>query len=162
MEPRTDEPERRFVVGSSLDTEAPTGAPVLSGRPETLRLEAVRWHQDRLLVRFAGVGDRTAAESLRGLVLLVDVDTAESPEDPEEFYDHQLVGLRVQTTQGDLVGEIASVQHGAAQDLLVVRRPVGEQALVPFVTALVPRVDLDAGLVEVADRPGLLSGLDED
>ena len=118
-------------------------------------------HQSRLLVTFEGVEDRTAAEALRGLSLAVRVDPAETPEDPEEFYDHQLVGLAVSTTDGDPVGEVADVVHGTGQDLLAVRTPDGREVLVPFVTALVPVVDVTGGRVEVADRPGLLSPLPE-
>ena len=162
VEPRTDEPDRRFAVGTVLVTETPRGsAPHGPGRPGSLTVETVRWHQDRLLVRFEEIPDRTAAEAARGLVLTADVPVDEAPEDPEEFYDHQLVGLRVDTTDGATVGEIASIQHGAGQDLVVVRTPDGGEVLVPFVTALVPEVDVPGGRIVVADRPGLLTPLDE-
>ncbi|CAN5249465.1 ribosome maturation factor RimM [soil metagenome] len=162
VEPRTDEPDRRFVVGTQLATQTPRGgAPLGPGRPESLRIQATRWHQDRLLVRFEEVGDRSAAEAVRGLALVIDVPEDEAPADPAEFYDHQLVGLQVETTGGEVVGVLALVQHGSAQDLLVVRRTDGGDALVPFVEALVPKVDLAGGRIVVADRPGLLSPLDE-
>lgn len=162
VEPRTDEPDRRFAPGAVLRTETPRGsAPHGPGRPQSLTVETVRWHQDRLLVRFVEVPDRTAAEAARGLVLAADVPADEAPEDPEEFYDHQLVGLRVETTEGTAVGEVTLIQHGAGQDLVVVRTPDGAEVLVPFVTALVPVVDVAAGRLVVADRPGLLTPLDE-
>lgn len=162
VEPRTDEPDRRFVPGAVLTTEAPrTAAPVAGARPARLTVRGARWHQDRLLVTFEELSDRTAAESARGLVLLTEVPEDARPEDPEEFYDHQLVGLRVVTTDGRDVGEVQSVVHGAAQDLLAVRTGSGE-ALVPFVTALVPEVDLAGRRVVVADRPGLLTPLDDE
>ena len=125
-------------------------------------MDAWRWHQGTLLLRFAEVGDRNAAEAARGLLLTVPVDPDESPEDPEEFYDHQLVGLEVVTTDGAPVGTVSDVLHPGAQDLLVVRRDGREDALVPFVKALVPEVDVAAGRVVVADRPGLLEPLEED
>jgi 16S rRNA processing protein RimM len=121
-----------------------------------------RWHQSRLLVTFAEVTDRTAAETVHGLVLVTDVDTAEAPEDPEEFYDHQLVGLRAVTTDGAPVGEVVEVLHGGGQDLLALRTADGRDVLVPFVTALVPVVDVPGGRLEIADRPGLLTPLDDD
>jgi 16S rRNA processing protein RimM len=154
---RTDEPDRRFAVGAVLSTEAPRSAS--QGRPGSLTVAATRWHQSRLLVRFAEVTDRTRAEAVRGLSLLADVDADEVPADPEEFYDHQLVGLGVVTTDGRDVGEIAAVLHGAGQDLLTVRTPAGTEVLVPFVSQLVPEVDVAAGRVVVADRPGLLTPL---
>ena len=52
--------------------------------------------------------------------------------------------------------------HGGAQDLLVVRTPDGREALVPFVKALVPEVDVAGGRVVVADRPGLVTPLPDD
>ena len=99
VEPRTDEPDRRFADGAVLRTQTPRGtAPHGADRPTSLTVRTVRWHQSRLLVTFDEVADRTAAEALRGLTLVVDVDIAEEPDDPEEFYDHQLVGLAVSTT----------------------------------------------------------------
>lgn len=157
VEPRTDEPDRRFAVGTVLATEAPRGGePHGPGRPTRLTVRSTRWHQGRLLVVFEELADRTAAETARGLLLVATVDAADTPEDPEEFYDHQLVGLRVASTDGEDVGVVAEVLHSGAQDLLVVRRDGGGEVLVPFVTALVPEVDLGAGRLLVADRPGLL------
>jgi 16S rRNA processing protein RimM len=162
VEPRTDEPERRFADGAVLRTRTPSGsAPSGPDRPASLTVERTRWHQSRLLVTFAELADRTAAEAVRGLTLVTDVDATETPEDPEEYYDHQLVGLAVVTTDGAAVGEVVEVLHGAGQDLLSVRTAEGREVLVPFVTALVPVVDVDAGRVEVADRPGLITPLDE-
>lgn len=154
VEPRTDEPARRFAAGTRLRTERPGGGP--SPAHHALTVEASRWHQDRLLVRFREISDRTAAEAARGLVLHLAVTAEERPEDPEEYYDHQLRGLAVLTTDGASAGVVADVLHSGAQDLLVVRRPGREDALVPFVSALVPEVDLRAGRLVVADRPGLL------
>lgn len=94
-------------------------------------------------------------QSLRGAVLVVDVDADGRPDDAEEFYDRQLIGLRVLDAAGVEVGIVVGVIHLPEQDLLEIRTPSGEQ-LVPFVQALVPRVDLVAGFVQLADVPGLL------
>ena len=145
---RTDEPERRFAPGATLLTDRqPTDAlTVLAARP----------HGARLLVTFAQVSDRTAAESLRGATLLAALAESERPADPEEFYDHQLVGLAVRTEERGIVGRVRDVLHLPSQDVLVVATDGGREALVPFVGALVPAVDLHLGEVTVADRPGLL------
>jgi 16S rRNA processing protein RimM len=158
VEVRTDEPAVRFAPGSALTLAAATH----DASPSPLEVAGFRWHQDRLLVRFAGVADRDAAEALRGRLLLAEVAAGQGPADPEEFYDHQLVGLEVVTTDGAVAGEVAEVLHPGAQDLLVVRRPDRSDALVPFVAALVPEVDLEAGRLVVADRPGLLEPLEEE
>lgn len=148
---RTDEPELRFAPGAVLRT--PSG---------TLTVDSTRWHQGTLLVRFAELDDRNAAEAARGVVLSLEVAADEVPEDPDEYYDHQLVGLAARDLDGTHLGEVSAVVHGA-QDLLRIRTPDGRDALVPFVAALVPEVDLAAGHVVVADRPGLVTPFpDED
>ncbi len=157
VELRTDEPDARFAPGTVLDVEAPDQLPAGAARPTTLLVESIRWHQERLLVSFAEVDDRNAAEALRGLFLRTTIDLDETPEDPEEFYDHQLVGLGVVDTAAQPLGEIRGVVHGAAQDLLSIRTTDGRDVLVPFVAALVPTVDLEAGLIVVEDRPGLVA-----
>ena len=101
VEPRTDEPERRFADGAVLGTRTPRGAePHATDRPTTLTVRRTRWHQSRLLVTFAASTTAPPPRRCAGSSLVVDVDPAEVPEDPEEFYDHQLVGLAVVTTDG--------------------------------------------------------------
>ncbi|MEV1328899.1 ribosome maturation factor RimM [Micromonospora costi] len=166
VEVRTDEPEARFAPGSVLRTEpgaVPPPAPApASGAvyrvPETLTVESARWHQGRLLVAFEGVLDRDVAEALRGTLVGVDSADVAPPEDPEEFHDHQLVGLSVVTPTGERLGEVARIDHAPASDLLVLRRPEGKTALIPFVRAIVPEVDLAGGRV-VVDPPGGLLDL---
>jgi 16S rRNA processing protein RimM len=152
VEVRTDEPERRFVDGAVLRPRS--RHPAL---PAVLTVAATRWHQDRLLVRFAEVPDRSTAEQTRGALLYVDLPPDEVPDDPEEFYDHQLVGLTAEDTDGTLIGVVTEVLHHAGQELLVLDAD-GREVLVPFVTALVPTVDVPGGRLVVADRPGLVSG----
>jgi 16S rRNA processing protein RimM len=156
VEVRTDEPERRYLRGTRLRVE--TAAP---GRPDTLTVAATRWHRDVLLAFFEELADRNAAEAARGTVLLASVRADELPEDPDEFYDHQLVGVAAYDVGGAGLGVITAVVHGAAQDLLTVRTPDGRDALVPFVAALVPIVDLENGRVVIADRPGLIAPVSE-
>ncbi len=146
VEPRTDEPDERFAPGAVLIASPPT---------ERLEVERSHWHSGRLLVSFAGVTDRNAAEALRGVILEIDRDDSEEPDDPEEFYDSALVGCRVRTVEGADVGEITEVAHLPAQDLLVVVGPFGE-VLVPFVEEIVPTVDPAARMVVIDPPPGLL------
>ena len=163
VELRTDEPGRRFADGIVLATEAPDGgAPHGPARPSMLTVRATRWHQSRLLVTFAEIKDRNQAESARGLLLVATVDATEVPEVPDEFFDHQLVGLEVVTTDGRPVGELVEVLHSSAQELLSIRAEDGREILVPFVSQLVPTVDVPGGRIVVEDRPGLLEPAADD
>jgi 16S rRNA processing protein RimM len=150
VECRTDEPDERFAPGAVLLVE---DAP-------SLVVSGSQWHSGRLLVQFVGVDDRSAAEALRGTLLEVERDDAERPADPEEFYDTALVGCRVVTTEGVTVGTVTEVAHLPAQDLLVIATDAGE-VLIPFVSALVPEVDLSARLITVDAPPGLLDQQDD-
>jgi 16S rRNA processing protein RimM len=147
VEPRTDEPERRFAPGAVLRATGRVAWP-------SLTVTASRTHQGRLLVSFEEIADRTAAETARGTELTVAVEAGEAPEDPEEFYDHQLLGLRIEDPDGKLLGELLRIEHHGAQDLLVVGTAQGE-VLFPFVSALVPEVDVEGGRIVVDDVPGL-------
>ncbi|GLX02935.1 ribosome maturation factor RimM [Microtetraspora sp. NBRC 16547] len=151
VEVRTDDPELRFTPGTALATDPASAGP--------LEVEGARWHKDILLLSLAGVDDRDAAEALRGTLLVIDSADLPPTEDPDEFHDHQLIGLTVVTVAGEPVGEVADVLHHG-QDLLVVRRPSRAEAYVPFVKALVPEIDLEKGVLVVNAPPGLLD-LDE-
>jgi 16S rRNA processing protein RimM len=150
---RTDDPGRRFAAGVR-GGGAPPPPPPDRG---PLTVLSSRWHSGRLLVSFAGSADRSQAESLTGTLLVVDSAEVGSPEDPDEFNDHDLIGLQVLTTAGDLVGTVRDVLHHG-QDLLVVQQAAGpaDEALVPFVTPIVPEVDIAAGRLIIDPPPGLL------
>lgn len=148
VEVRTDEPELRLAPGAVLATEPSSVGP--------LTIATGRVHSGRLLLRFEGVADRTAAEALRNTLLIAEVDPEEVPEDPEEFYDHQLIDLDVVTRDGTEIGRISEISHLPYQDLLVVQRPDGSEVLIPFVSEIVPEVDLEEQRAVVDPPPGLL------
>jgi len=156
---RTDEPDLRFAVGATLDARSTSddAGPENGAGGERLTVASVRWHSGQLLVAFAGITDRTAASELTGSWLSVDSSQLPDTGDPDEFRDYELIGLSVRTRAGDPVGVVTDVLH-YGQDLLVVRcqdEPGGE-ALVPFVKAIVPEVDLRGGVVVIDPPPGLL------
>jgi 16S rRNA processing protein RimM len=149
---RTDEPDLRFALGATLsygptpDSDDPSGQ---------LRVASARWHSGQLLVAFAGITDRTAAGELTGSWLSIDSSQLPAPPDPDEFRDHELIGLSVRTSAGEALGVVTDVLH-YGQDLLVVRPPDGQEHLVPFVKAIVPEVDVAAGTIIIDPPPGLL------
>jgi 16S rRNA processing protein RimM len=153
VEPRTDEPDRRFATGTTVRAERPSGSP--APWPELTVLDA-RWHRTTLLVRFEELVDRTTAEAARGLLLHATVPADERPDDPDEFYDHQLLGLAVVTGDGAPLGEIADLLHLPGQDVLAVKRPDGPEVLIPFIKQFVPVVDVKGGRVVVTPPEGLL------
>jgi 16S rRNA processing protein RimM len=146
---RTDEPDLRFAVGAAVDVSTDQ-----DGTGERLTVASARWHSGQLLVAFDGITDRTAASELTGSWLSVDASQLPDTGDPDEFRDHELIGLNVRTSGGEPVGVVTDVLH-YGQDLLVVRRTEGE-FMVPFVKEIVPEVDIRAGLVVIDPPPGLL------
>jgi 16S rRNA processing protein RimM len=148
VEVRTDEPELRLAPGAVLATDPAATGP--------LTIATGRVHSGRLMLRFEGVADRTGAEALRGTLLIAEVDPDVTPEDPEEFYDHQLIDLDVVTVDGREIGRIAEITHLPYQDLLVVDRPDGSQVLIPFVGEIVPEIDLEEQRAVIDPPPGLL------
>jgi 16S rRNA processing protein RimM len=152
----TDDPDKRFTPGASFSLQVPDTSPWHGKR---LELAELRWYNGQPVGFFTGVTDRTGAESLVKAILWVDQDPDEAAED-DAWYDHQLVGLDV-VRDGATVGVIDRLEHLPAQDLLVVK--VGDrEVLVPFVRAIVPEVDLDAGRVVVTPPDGLFEPADDE
>ncbi|MFF3177403.1 ribosome maturation factor RimM [Streptomyces sp. NPDC057900] len=148
VEVRTDEPELRLGPGAVLATEPASAGP--------LTIETGRVHSGRLLLRFAGVRDRTAAEALRNTLLISEVDPEELPEDPEEFYDHQLMDLDVVLADGTEIGRITEITHLPSQDLFIVERPDGTEVMIPFVEEIVSEIDLEEQRAVITPPPGLI------
>ncbi|WP_392898551.1 ribosome maturation factor RimM [Streptomyces sp. LN699] len=148
VEVRTDEPELRLGPGAVLQTEPASAGP--------LTIETGRVHSGRLLLRFAGVKDRTGAEALRNTLLIADVDPAELPEEPDEYYDHQLMDLDVVLEDGTEIGRITEITHLLSQDLFIVERPDGTEVMIPFVEEIVAEIDLEEQRCVITPPPGLI------
>jgi 16S rRNA processing protein RimM len=146
VEPWTDQPRERFVPGAVLGTEPAEVGP--------LTVAAASDTGGKLVVRFAGIQDRDAAQALRGT--RVTIRGFERPElpDPDEFYDSDLVGLTARTPTGEQLGPVIDVLHTAGADYLVLS-VAGRDRLVPFVAAIVPDVDVAGGTVVVDAPEGL-------
>jgi 16S rRNA processing protein RimM len=142
---RTDSPERRFVQGATFETEPASVGPLTLLRART---QSGRWY-----AAFAEITDRTEAENARGIELLVEAD-----EEDDAWYVHELVGLTAMRPDGSTVGEVVDLLDMPAQDVLVVREPSGHRAMIPFIEAFVPEVDVAGGRVVVTPPYGLLDG----
>jgi 16S rRNA processing protein RimM len=153
VEIRTDEPEERFAVGTVLHGRKP--------REDTLRnytVEAAREHSGRLLLRLHEIADRAAADALRGTLFVIDSAELPPSDDPDEFYDHELEGLRAELPDGTELGIVREVLHTAAGELLAIRsdRTESGDVLVPFVAAIVTKVAVADGYLVVDPPEGLL------
>jgi len=102
-----------------------------------------------VIARLRGVADRNAAEALRGTELFVPRSVL-PPADEDEYYHSDLVGLSAIAPDGEPLGEIVTVQNFGAGDLLELRLLKGRQTLlVPFESAHVPKVDLEAKRITI-------------
>ena len=118
---------------------------------KTFKLQSVRPQgKDMLVARVEGVADRSAAERLTGVELYIAREKLPAPEDEDEFYLADLVGLRAETRDGVLIGHVVALSNFGAGDILEIQPPQGETVLLPFTKAVVPIVDVAGGRVVVA------------
>lgn len=159
VEVRTDDPAARFAVGSVLATDPMTAGPLtVAGSKKSGQIQ---------VLGFEGFDDRTAAESLRGVLLVVESEALAKPEDPDEFYDHQLIGLLARHADGRELGHVVDVLHPPAAPVLSIRSTLAADTtdtaepgaetdvLVPFVAAIVPEVDVDGGFCVIDPPDGM-------
>jgi 16S rRNA processing protein RimM len=145
LRPLSDDPHR-FEIGSEFLTDDPA--------VDRLELTGVQPHKEGLLVTLAGTADRSAAERLRGVSLLVEAKQRRDLED-DEYWPEDLIGLAVHDSAGSRVGVVADVVGGASQDRLRVAAAQVEFE-VPFVAAIVTDIDIAAGTLIVDLPEGLV------
>jgi 16S rRNA processing protein RimM len=131
IEVRTDEPDRRFAIGATVQTDSNGNLKIISGRV----------HNGILLLGFEGIADRNGIEKLRNTLLYADVDINETNDDEDEYHVMQLIGCAAVLETGEAFGEVTDVINLPGQDLLAIKTVHGEQ-LIPFVHQLVPTVDI--------------------
>ena len=113
------------------------------------------WHSGELLLQLADVRDRNAAELLRGQLVQIPHEEA-VPLKPGEYYERQIIGLHVTTTEGEPLGQVVEVLATGANDVYVVQGPRG-QVLLPARVEVVRSIDLEAGTMTVTLLPGLIA-----
>jgi len=146
---RSDNPER-WVPGAVMFDE--------TGRTYTVR--TVRPHGDRLLVTFAEIADRSAAEASAGTELVVPESWL--PELPAgQWWSHQVEGIDVRTESGRPLGVVIEVLPYPAQDLWRIVDDDGAETLLPAAADLIVEVDVAGGRAIVRDLPGLTVPDDE-
>jgi 16S rRNA processing protein RimM len=160
LELYTDSPNERFKPGTVLELQVPEESP---WHGKTVTVTELRWYNTMPVLFLEGITDRTQAESLIRAILLVEADLSATPEEPEAWYDQQLVGLKVER-DGQVIGEISRVDHLPAQDLLAITSG-DKEVLLPFVKAFVPEVNVEESKIAITPPGGLFEELadgDED
>jgi len=147
VNPETDFPDIRFRTGSELQVRRGDAI-------DTLKVAGVRSHQGRPVVVFEGVSTMDAAEALAGAELRIDAE-AMRPLAAGEFYRHELVGCRVETTDGRKLGDVRRVEEGSGVDRLVVSGARGE-ILVPLARDICVTIDAASRRIVIAPPDGLL------
>ncbi|KRA47892.1 ribosome maturation factor RimM [Devosia sp. Root635] len=136
----TQDPE---AIGSygPLDTDRPG---------LTVTLTKVRLQKNVVIAHIKGISDRTAAEQLNGVSLFVDRSRLPEPEDEDDFYHADLIGLDARLDSGVVIGKVSAMPNFGAGDLIEVRDPQsGDTYLYPFTKAVVPAIDIAGGFLTV-------------
>jgi len=138
---------------------APDASVFLGPDLEKVKITAVRLHKNHLLLHFAGVTDRTAAENLRDRWLFVDEDDAAELEEGE-YWIHEIMGLQVTDETGRPLGVIVDVLSTGSNDVYVIRPPDGQsrrqEILLPALSDVLLTVDLAQGKMTVRLPEGLI------
>lgn len=150
LELYTDSPDQRFRAGQELELQVPESSEWFG---KTVKVAELRFYNQAPVLFLEGIQDRSQAETLVKAILLIETDLEQLPEDPEAWYDHQLVGLTALVRE-EVVGKVIRVDHLPAQDLLAIETSTGE-VLVPFVKQIVPLVDIQKGQVVLTPPAGL-------
>ncbi len=117
----------------------------------SVSIVAVRVQGNGVVARLKGVDDRNAAERLNGVSLFVPRTALPDPEDEDDFYHADLLGLKVRLEDGTEIGEVLGLPNYGAGDILEVRDPrSGDTFLYPFTRAVVPKIDIEGGYLVVS------------
>jgi 16S rRNA processing protein RimM len=148
VNPETDFADERFAPGATV-------LALVEGRLAPLTVTSLRFHQGRPIVAFEGRTTIEAVERLAGEALWIR-EGERSPLEPGRFYHSDLVGCRVETRDGRIVGTVARVSDEGGGPLLAVGAPDGEEVLVPLSEAICPVIDIAARRIVVEPPEGLL------
>ncbi len=141
------------LMTSNPDRFRPGVTLLLQGIPR--KVLDVQWPRGFPVVLFRGFEDRDAAESLIGE--LIEIPESELPTLPEgEYYTHDLVGMAVETSEGDPIGTLSEVLRTGSNDVYVVKREGAKDVLVPAIPDVVLSVDVPGKRMVIEAITGLL------
>jgi len=126
------------------------------GELKEFQINRVRRHQDCFLVKFQGIDNREQAEQLRGYEVLVKKDQLATLQEGE-YYWYQLLGLKVKTESGELLGEVIRIEETNpyldGNDVLIIKTEC-QEVMIPFIEEVVKEVNLEKGEI-------IISGLED-
>ncbi len=142
----TDAPEERLRVGAVV---------YLGERRIRAIVRSTRWNREILLIAFEEYPDRTAVEALRNQRVYLPADSL-PPLDEDEVYAYRLLGLRVVTEEGKVLGTLREILETGANDVYLVETPEGGEILLPDIAEVILKIDPEAGEMRVRLLEGLL------
>ena len=151
----TDYPERIAKLETVYLADKPEPS-----KTTPYRVEGMRRNGDFGLLKLGGIDDRNQADRLRGLFVLIDIEHA-VPLEADEFYLYQLIGLHVETSDGETLGTLVEVLETGANDVYIVESPRYGEVLVPVTDETIIKTDVQAGVVIVKLPEGLLPDVSE-
>lgn len=146
----TDFPEQRFKKGSELALF--DGDKLVT----TVRVTSHRTHKNFDLLTFEGMASINDVEKFRNMLLKVE-KTNLTELDDHEFYYHEIIGCRVQSTEGQELGTITEILATGANDVWEVTPAKGKKHYIPYIEDVVKSVDIDNKLITIEVMEGLLS-----
>lgn len=125
--------------------------------PEATRyeIESFRMNQEYALLKFVGIDDRSNAEPLRALYVMVTLEDA-VPLDEGEVYLYQLIGMTVQTRDGEILGSLRELMETGANDVFIVDSPTYGEILIPDTDETDADIDADTRTITLNIIDGLL------
>jgi len=151
--PLTDFPDVRFAPGKKLSLRQPAET---SREIRTVHVERSRPHKDWWLIKFSEYDSLNAVEPLKGAELWAPLDD-ELPLAEGEYLYRDIIGCRVWTTDGRLLGSVKEILRPGANDVWVVAAG-RKQILIPYIDDVVRHVNVTERRIVIHPLPGLLEG----
>jgi 16S rRNA processing protein RimM len=127
----------------------------LGADARAVQVERARLHSGFAVMKFAGYDTPEGAAKLRGQVVQIPVEQA-APLQKGQYFQHQIVGLEVVTTEGEKLGTIEEILETGANDVYLVRRDDGGEILLPAIKDVVHEIDLENRRMVVKLMEGLV------
>lgn len=173
---RLENPVQMAVIGAPHGIKGELRIKTYTGDPEALgdygplytldgrsfEILSIRPAGNMAVVRFAEVKDRNAAEALTGTELFIERSMLPEPEEDDEFYHADLMGLAVRDETGATLGKVLAVQNFGGGDILDLMIGGRKGVLIPFTQAAVPEVSVAGGFIRIDPVAAGLAGDDDE